>query len=113
MGRALGPLLAVLGTRGLLSSVPDGLPRMEDIGVGTAVLIFALMASPLTGVFFGLAPAGKCPFVDLHSTPKEDGRSLTGGRHRLRDLFIMLEVSAALVLLAGAGVDAANHLAAD
>ena len=113
MGRALGPLLAVLGTRGLLSSVPDGLPRMEDIGVGTAVLIFALMASPLTGVFFGLAPACKCPFVDLHSAPKEGGRSLTGGRHRLRDLFIMLEVSAALVLLAGAGVDAANHLAAD
>jgi len=71
------------------------------------------VASPVTGVFFGLAQRANVPFVDLHSTPKEDGRSLTGGRHRLRDLFIMLEVSAALVLLAGAGVDAANHLAAD
>lgn len=56
-GGALGVLLAVWGVR-VLPTLGGGIPRVNTISVDSHVLWFALALSLLTGLFFGLAPAG-------------------------------------------------------
>src|SRR5690348_3773529 len=41
----------------LLQLLPESLPRLNSISISWSVLLFALLASIVTGVIFGLAPA--------------------------------------------------------
>jgi predicted permease len=103
-GGLAGLAIARWGTQAVLAAVPGGLPRMENIGVDGWVLAFTLGVSLLTGIVFGLAPALQVSATDLHETLKEGSRGSTAGHRRLRDLLVVSEVAAALVLLAGAGL---------
>lgn len=70
------------------------------------VLGFALVASLLTGLFFGLVPAWLMSRVHVNDTLKSGARGTVGDRaqHRLRHLLIIAQFALALVLLAGAGL---------
>jgi predicted permease len=103
-GGVAGLAVARWGTLAVLAAVPGGLPRMENIGVDGWVLAFTLGVSLLTGVVFGLAPALQVSVTDLHETLKEGSRGSSAGHRRLRNLLVVSEVAAALVLLAGAGL---------
>ncbi len=103
-GGAVGLAVAAWGSKAVLAAVPGGLPRMENIAVDGWVLAFTLGISLLTGVAFGLAPALQSPVRDVHEALKEGSRGSTAGPHRLRSLLVVSEVSAALVLLVGAGL---------
>jgi len=100
----LGLLLAAWGTRAALSILPAALPRAEDIGLDTRVLLFTLAISLMAGVLFGLVPALKMSKPNVQETLKEGGRSLSGGRHRMQGVFVVAELAMALVLLAGSGL---------
>ena len=103
-GGLLGLLLAVWGSAGVLSVLPNKLPRANEIGLDARVLLFTLGSSVFAGILFGLAPALKLSQRDLHGTLKEGGRGASGTRHRLQRVFMVAEVALALVLLAGAGL---------
>ena len=103
-GGAVGLAIATWGAKAMLAAVPGGLPRMDSIAVDSWVLAFTLGVSLLTGVVFGLAPALQSSVTDVHETLKEGSRGSTAGPHRLRSLLVVSEVSAALVLLIGAGL---------
>jgi putative ABC transport system permease protein len=77
---------------------------MESIAVDGWVLAFTLGVSLLTGALFGLAPALESSAAGVSETLKEGSRGSTAGPHRLRSLLVVSEVSAALVLLIGAGL---------
>ena len=100
----LGLMLAAWGTRAALSILPAALPRAEDIGLDTRVLLFTLAISLLAGVLFGLVPALKMSKPNVHETLKEGGRGVSGGRHRMQGIFVVAELAMALVLLAGSGL---------
>jgi predicted permease len=53
---------------------------------------------------FGLAPVLKIRRLHLSETLKEGGRGGSGARHRAQRLFVVVEVTLALVLLVGAGL---------
>ena len=103
-GGIAGLAVARWGTQAVLAAVPGGLPRMENIGVDGWVLAFTLGVSLLTGIVFGLAPALQIPVTDMHETLKEGSRGSSAGHRRVRNLLVVSEVAAALVLLAGAGL---------
>jgi putative ABC transport system permease protein len=103
-GGAVGLAIAAWGTRAVVAAIPGGLPRMRNIAVDGWVLAFTLGVSLLTGVIFGLAPALESSTSDVHGMLKEGSRGSTAGPHRLRSLLVTSEVSAALVLLIGAGL---------
>ncbi len=67
-GGALGLLLASLGTRAALSVLPTALPRAEEIGLDTRVLLFTLAISLLAGILFGLAPAFRMSPANLQES---------------------------------------------
>jgi predicted permease len=103
-GGAFGLLLAKWGTRAILAALPETLPRTEDIGLDSHVLLYAVGISILTGVAFGLVPALKLMRPDMHATLKEGGRGGSGARHRLQNVLVAAEMAMAVVLLIGAGL---------
>jgi len=103
-GGGLGLLLASWGTKAAMLHLPQGLPRADEIGLDTRVLLFTLGASLLCGVLFGLAPALKISKPNLHDTLKEGGRGTSGTRNRALGAFVIAEMAMALVLLIAAGL---------
>ena len=102
-GGALGVLLAAVGTRPFLVFWPGGLPRAEEVHLDWRVLLFALAASLLSGVLFGLAPALRAPARDLERSLRAGGRTITGNSRRLHRMFVISEIAIAIVLLLAAG----------
>jgi predicted permease len=103
-GGTLGLLLAFGGTEAVVSWMPAGLPRANEVSIDSRVLLFTLTLSILAGVIFGLSPALKTARVSLIEVLKESGRGSTGAHHRLHGIFVAGEVAIALVLLVGAGL---------
>jgi putative ABC transport system permease protein len=61
MGGAIGILLAVWGVDAIKAAMPveahAWIPGFNQLGVNSSVLVFTLIVSVATGIFFGLAPA--------------------------------------------------------
>ncbi len=106
LGGIIGVLLAFWGIDLLRSVGADSLPSTAVIKLDGNVLLFTVLVSVLTGIFFGLAPALSAAKTDLHDTLKEGGRSSTAGGRRawLRSTLVVTEVALSLVLLIGAGL---------
>jgi predicted permease len=104
IGGGMGLLLAAWGTQAIIAVLPDALPRSQEIGMDTRVLLFTLLISVLSGIVFGLVPALKTLKSDLQETLKEGGRGTSGKRHIAQSVFVVTEVALALVLLVGAGL---------
>jgi predicted permease len=103
-GGALGVLIAFWGVSPVLTGVPGGLARSENIAVNLPVLLFAFSASIAVGILFGLAPALKNWNADLQASLKEGGRGFASGHHRAQSVFVIAQMASALVLLVGAGL---------
>jgi putative ABC transport system permease protein len=106
IGGALGLLIALWGTQGLVALVPKQLPRAEDIQLDAAVLFFTLGISFATGIIFGLVPAVHATRVELSQSLKANaGGSIGGGqRARLGRALVVVEIALALILLISAGL---------
>jgi predicted permease len=105
VGGAVGVALAVGGTRVLVALRPQNIPRLDAIGVDVPVLAFAIAASMVVGILFGLLPAVQATRLDVQSMLREGGRGVAGiGRQRVRRVLVVAEVAIALVLLVGAGL---------
>jgi len=105
-GGVAGCMLAYSGIRLLRAWNPGNLPRIEAIQLDGGVLLFALAASLVTGVLFGLAPALHSGRDALASSLREGGRGGTAraSRRRLQAVLVVGEMALALVLVSGAGL---------
>jgi len=104
-GGVFGVLLSAWGTRAALGLLPSALPRAEEIGIDSHVLLFTFGVSLVAGILSGVSPALlKSSKGDLHDTLKEGGRGIAGARHRAQSVFVVVEMALALVLLVGAGL---------
>jgi putative ABC transport system permease protein len=86
---------------------PRGFPAQTSSVLNLRLLVFALVVSIATGFVFGLIPALQAARASLRDAMQQgaQARSAVGGRGRLtRDALVVLQVAAALVLLAGAGL---------
>jgi putative ABC transport system permease protein len=100
-----GLLLAWWGTHAMLALAPRNLPRLDEIRMSVPVFLFALAASSICGVLFGLAPALRASRAPLVETLKEGGRSGSSVSHRrLQRVLVVSEIALALVLSVGAGL---------
>ncbi|SPE38296.1 conserved membrane hypothetical protein [Candidatus Sulfopaludibacter sp. SbA6] len=104
-GGLAGVLLACWCTSALAALGPKEIPRVNEVRVDTAVLLFGLAASLLTGVLFGLTPALRASRVDLNDALKDLSKTTAGrARHGLRNLLATAELALAFVLVVGAGL---------
>jgi predicted permease len=110
LGGGAGLLVAQLSIYMVRTMNPGNIPRLEDIAINSAVLMFTLGVSLATGILFGVAPLWRAIKVDLNTSLKAGGRSgqSDGGlhvrRHSLRGLLVVSELTLSLMLLIGAGL---------
>jgi putative ABC transport system permease protein len=103
-GAALGSAGAIAAIRLIQRYGPQDVPRLELATMNPAVAGFALAASIVAAISFGLAPALASARVNLSATLKESGRGVLGTIRgsRVRGALVVAEVALALVLLTGA-----------
>ena len=106
LGSALGLGLAYVALRVLMTMAPDGLPRLDEIGIDGTVVLFTLAASLLASLLFGSIPVLKYAGRRLGTGLREGGRSMSESRerHRARSALVIVQVALALVLLVSSGL---------
>jgi len=109
-GVVLGLVLAQWGVYLILAYMPADiakyLPGWDSIAVNWRAFVYALSIALAAGLVSGLAPAVQSSGVNVNESLKEGSRggTTTRSRHRLRNLFVVLQVSLSLVLLVGSGL---------
>jgi len=105
-GGAAGLLIAYWGLAAITKLLPADFPRLTEIHMDVRVLGFTFVASVLTGILFGLAPALQISRSDVQESIRETGRGASGSlrQTRFRQALIVVEVALSVVLLAGAGL---------
>jgi putative ABC transport system permease protein len=105
LGAAGGLGVALMATRALTVLAAAGIPRADQIGIDGWVLAFAVAASLLTSVIFGIVPALHLSRQDLNDALKEGGKQQGAAVGRgAREALIVCEVALSIVLLVGAGL---------
>jgi predicted permease len=84
---------------------PVGLPRLYQIDIDPAVLLFTLAASVLSGLLFGLVAVWRLARPTAVAL-KDGGRSASDGpgRHRIRHALVVTQIALALTLLIVSGL---------
>lgn len=103
-GGLLGLMMAVWGidlVRGLGANM---VPRIDQVGLDTSVLVFTILASLLTGIIFGLAPALSAMSINSNDSLKEGARNTGMGRRWFGRALVVAEIALTLILLVGAGL---------
>jgi predicted permease len=103
-GVALG--IVVFTKTWLLRLAPADLPRVNEIGLSTGVLLFAFFVSILTGVIFGLVPALQTVRPNQVANLREGSRGSGSSRRQIKisRILVASEIALSLVLLIGAGL---------
>jgi putative ABC transport system permease protein len=105
-GGGLGLLLGYAALRYLKLALPANLQLLPAVQIDYAVLGAASAAAILVGILTAIAPVLAASKIDLTTALQEDSGRATGssGHQRLRGAFVIAEIAAAIVLLAGSGL---------
>jgi predicted permease len=104
IGGILGITFAWWATRTLLALAP-ALPRAEAIGISMPVLAFAVIATTLSAILFGVIPSLRSSAVQPAQALAAGSRGvIRGTRTAGRGILVIVEVALAVVLVIGAGL---------
>jgi putative ABC transport system permease protein len=106
IGGLLGLMVAWLSVDLLIKTAPEGIPRLEQVGIDASTLGWTALVSMLSSLIFGLAPAWQSSLLSPNEALKEASRSATEsrGKRRWRNLLVISELALAVMLLIGAGL---------
>lgn len=106
IGGALGTFVAVWAMRALLHSAPASLLDFTEVGINWRILVFSAGVMLLAGLSAGFVPSFVASRGEAASALPEGGRTSSVGRKSLlvRSVFVVAEISLALVLLAGSSL---------
>jgi putative ABC transport system permease protein len=105
-GGVLGLGLAFAGMRAMRSLIPAAAMSGGGGSLNGAIVLFALCASVVSAITFGLAPAMHSARAGVYSRLRESGKSSSGGirQNRSRTMLVVAELAISVILLAGAGL---------
>jgi predicted permease len=100
---AVGLLVAATAVDLVMNLMPANMPRIDEVGMGAAVLVYGIVVSTATAVVFGLGPAlsraRRAPLDGLR-----EGRGTLRSGQRARRLLVIGQLALAMVLLFGANL---------
>lgn len=100
IGGTIGTWVAYSLLQLFASIAPEGIPRLQQAGLDTRVLIFTLAVSLASGILFGLAPALREAVPEVLAG--KEARQTT--RPFLRQILVASQVAVSLILLTSAGL---------
>ena len=105
-GGLVGLVFVFMGLRLLFIAAPGNLPRLEEISIDRAVLIFAFAISIVSSTFVGAIPVLKYTRPNVASMLRMGGRGLSASRERraAQSALVIVQVAVALVLLVCSGL---------
>jgi putative ABC transport system permease protein len=104
LGGGLGLALASQGIA-LVRTLGEGLiPRADDIRLSAPVALFALVATMVTALIFGSAPALQVSRVDLREQISSGTRGTARHVELKRGLLVTVQIAMACILLVGTGL---------
>jgi predicted permease len=89
---------------GSIHEVGGALPVNLNFGLDGRVLAYAVGAAILAALVVGAVPAHRAARVDPGEALHEGGRTVAGGRRRLRSILVVAQVAGSMVLLIVAGL---------
>lgn len=106
LGGCAGVIVAYWAKTGMLGFLPASYSANLHAPIDLRVLGFALLASLVTGLLFGLAPALQLSHTGVSSVLRNDAPSIASGERlfSLRSALILLQVALSLPLLIAAGL---------
>jgi predicted permease len=105
LGGVLGLLLAYFAIRAFLAFGPGQMPRLNEVGINSGVLLFTFVVCVGSGMLFGLAPALETSRPALSDPLKDTNRSSSSATaHRTHRALLVFEVALALLLMIGSGL---------
>src|ERR1019366_5455356 len=106
IGGLLGMILDVALAHMAAATLPDSLPRLNEIALRWPVLMVAIGLTGATGVLCGLAPALAGIKPDVMDSVREGARGAGQGRslHNMRGALATIEVALAMLLLVASGL---------
>lgn len=103
-GGALGLLLAAIIDRVLTVFLPETMIPIGGIHIDARAMAFAIAASLLTSILFGILPALVALRSELNTSMASGGRTSSARAGRARQWMIAAQVALSFVLLTGAGL---------
>jgi len=103
LGGAVGLILAIWILKLIAALAPQNIYRLNAISIDGSVVVYTLLVSFITSLFFGSIPALQVFKINLVTALKGDSTAVTGSR-ATGSLLVITEVALALVLLTGAGL---------
>jgi putative ABC transport system permease protein len=104
-GAVLGVVLAIWLVRTLVAMAPPDTPRLDQVAINRASLLFALAASAVCGLLFGAFPALQTSGSrGEHLLARSSRASAAVSPRRTRRVLMGVEVALALMLLSGCGL---------
>lgn len=101
----LGLWLSSWGIQLILFLSPPSVPRLDNIKIDQAVLIFTMLSCIATTIIFGLIPALRMSSPDINSSLKMGSKTSSSSSHKkLRQTLIVIEIALSFVLLIGASL---------
>lgn len=105
LGGILGILAAFVWLKGILAIVPSDMPNRVRIGIDCPSLVYTAGIAFLSSLIFGLLPALRITSRNQINVLKEESRASIGrARHRLLNVFMVMETAMAVVLLVATGM---------
>jgi predicted permease len=105
LGALAGLALTHFAVRALVAASPVTLPTFVRPGINLSVLLFTMACAIACGLLLGLAPVIHARTAQLAESLKDASRGSSSARsQRLRGALVVVEVSAAVVLVIGAGL---------
>jgi predicted permease len=103
---AVGLAAAFASLRLFVRLLPADTPRIQDVSLHAGDILFALGASVLAGLLFGLIPSIKMASMNLLETLRLGGRGLTGKNSRfgVSMILVMAQIGLTVVVITAAGL---------
>lgn len=106
LGGSLGWLIARGMLAAIVSFIPPGISRMDELVLDNRALVFTIALALLSTILFGVLPAIQTTKLDLTGALNASGHISSEGRYRLRlrQTLVISQVALTMILLVGAGL---------
>ncbi|HEU4631594.1 MAG TPA: ABC transporter permease [Gemmatimonadaceae bacterium] len=104
LGGPAGVLLAWAGTPLVVRAAPESIPRIGDVGIDAGALLFTVLVVSVAALAAGILPALRFSNPDVATALRSSQRTGAAASPMTRNVLVVVQTAAALVLLVGSGL---------